>query len=98
MILALSALLGAALTGAACYAAGAMLIDRLGIALLRFERLPLAFTLGAACVHLLVFAILALQIGYWPVLVLAMAGLVLAAVFTGSWPLRGDDGEPISQN
>ena len=98
MILALSALLGAALTVAACYAAGAMLIDRLGVALLRFERLPLAFTLGAACLHLAVFAILALQIAYWPVFVALLLSPIASAVATGSWPLRGDPGQPLGQS
>ena len=97
MISALSALLGAALTVAACYAAGAMLIDRLKIALYRFERLPLAFTLGAACVHLAVFAILALQIAYWPVFVALLVGLIAGALATGSWRLKGEPGEPLSQ-
>jgi hypothetical protein len=94
VISALSALLGAALTVAACYAAGAMLIDRLKIALYRFERLPLAFTLGAACVHLAVFAILALQIAYWPVFVALLVGLIAGALATGSWRLKGEPGEP----
>jgi len=97
VILALSALLGAALTVAACYAAGAMLIDRLKIALYRFERLPLTFTLGAACLHLAVFAILALQIGYWPVFVALLVSLVASALATGSWRLKGEPGEPLSQ-
>ena len=68
MIQALAALLGAALTVAACYSAGALLVDGLGVKLRRSERLPLAFLLGAACLHLAVFAVLALRIAYWPVL------------------------------
>ena len=98
MIQALSALLGAALTVAACYACGAILIDRLGIRLRRYERLPLAFTLGAACLHLAVFAILTLQIAYWPVFVTLLASVIASAVATGSWQLGGDPGEPLSQN
>src|SRR5580704_17107760 len=98
MILALAALVGAALTVAACYSVGAMLIDRLGIQLRRYERLPLAFTLGAACLHLAVFAILTLQIAYWPVFVTLLASVIVSAVATGSWPLSGDPGEPLSQN
>src|SRR5579862_5819521 len=98
MILALAALVGAALTVAACYAVGAMLIDRLGITLRRSERLPLAFTLGAACLHLAVFAILTLQIAYWPVLTALLLGVIAAAVATGSWRLRGEPEEPLSYN
>jgi F5/8 type C domain/Dolichyl-phosphate-mannose-protein mannosyltransferase len=98
VILALSSLLGAVLTVAACYAAGAMLIDRLRISLLRFERLPLAFTLGAACLHLAVFAILALQIAYWPVFAALLVSLIGSAVATGSWRLQGEPGAPLGQN
>ena len=102
MILALAALLGAALTIAACYAAGAMLIDRLGwsggLTLHRFERAPLAFTLGAACLHLAIFAILALQIAYWPVLTALLLGVIASASATGSWALRGEVSEPLSRN
>jgi len=98
MILALAALVGAALTVAACYAAGAMLIDRLGLSLNRYERPPLAFTLGAACLHLAVFAILTLQIAYWPVLTALLLGVIGSAVATGSWKLRGNPGEPLSLN
>jgi hypothetical protein len=100
MILALAALVGAALTAAACYAAGAMLIDRLGLssALRRFERVPLAFTLGAACLHLAIFAILTLQIAYWPVLTALLLAVIGGAAATGSWRLRGEPGEPLSSN
>jgi hypothetical protein len=100
MILALAALLGAALTAAACYAAGAMLIDRLSLSdgLYRFERLPLAFTLGAACLHLAVFAILALHLAYWPVFVVLLLGVIGTAVLKGSWRLRGEPGDPLSLN
>lgn len=76
MLQALAALAGALLTVAACYALGALLIDRLGAQLNRSERFPLAFLSGAACLHLVVFAVLALKIGYWPVVV----GLVLASI------------------
>ena len=88
MILALSALLGAALTVAACYAAGAMLIGRLGIVLFRFERVPLAFMLGAACLHLAVFAILTLQIAYWPVLAALEVSVIASAEATDCWRLE----------
>jgi hypothetical protein len=69
MLQALAALVGALATVAACYAVGAFLIDRVGAELRRMERFALAFILGAACLHLLIFAVLALKIAYWPVVV-----------------------------
>ncbi len=66
---ALAALAGAVVTVGACYATGAMLIHLVGAELDRLERFSLAFLLGAACLHLAVFAILALRIAYWPVVV-----------------------------
>jgi hypothetical protein len=71
-----TALVGAALVAAACYALGARLIALLGAKLDRWERFPLAFVLGAACLHLAIFATLALKIAYWPVVMI----VVLAAV------------------
>src|SRR6185295_9360783 len=73
---AVAALFGAGFTVAACYAAGTLVIDRLGAALRRDERIPLAFVLGAACLHLVIFSILALHIAYWPVLVCVLAGII----------------------
>lgn len=98
MLLALSALLGAGLTVAACYAAGAMLIDRLKLALFRYERLPLGFTLGAACLHLAVFAILVLHLAYWPVFLIGLAAVIAWAVKSGAWRGKGEPGEPLDQN
>ncbi len=102
MIQSLSALLGAGLTIAACYGAGAMLIDRLGLCsslrLRRLERLPLAFTLGAACLQLAVFLILTLQIAYWPVFVALLVSVIGSAFATGSWQLRGELDAPLGQN
>ena len=74
-----SALLGAALTVVACYAAGALLIARLGVPLRRAEHFPLAFVLGAACVHLGVFAIFAMKIAYKPVFLIVSAAVIAAA-------------------
>ena len=65
----MAALAGALATVVACYALGALVIGRLGTRLHRYERLPLAFILGAACLHLLIFAVLALKVAYWPVVV-----------------------------
>jgi hypothetical protein len=96
MIQALAALFGAALTVAACYSAGALLVDALKVKLRRSERPPLAFILGAACLHLAVFAILALRIAYWPVLAGLLAGVLGAAAWNGSLPFKGEAEEPLS--
>jgi len=71
-----TALLGAALVAAACYALGARLTVLIGAKLDRWERFPLAFILGAACLHLAIFTTLALKIAYWPVVMI----VVLAAI------------------
>jgi hypothetical protein len=75
-----SALLGAALTVITCYAAGALLIAWLRVPLRRAERVPLAFVLGAACVHLAMFAIFAMKIAYKPVFLVLCAAVIGAAV------------------
>ncbi|HEX5430770.1 MAG TPA: glycosyltransferase family 39 protein, partial [Bryobacteraceae bacterium] len=98
MFQAAAALVGAGSTVAACYAAGSLLIDRLNAPLTRAERFPLAFVLGGACLHLAVFAILALHIAYWPVVVALLAGAIGAAVWKGSWKIRGKELEPLSHN
>lgn len=93
---AVAALFGAGFTVAACYAAGSLLIDRLRVALRRDERIPLAFVLGAACLHLAIFGVLAVHIAYWPVLAAVLAGTIAAALATGAW--RGahtGSGEPV---
>jgi hypothetical protein len=77
MMLSLGVLLGALLTVAACFALGTLLIGRLGVRLDRGEGFPLAFILGAACLHLAIFALLALKIAYWPVVI----GLLLVLVW-----------------
>src|SRR5580658_7696034 len=76
---AVSALLAAAVTAIACYAAGTLVIARLRVPLRRAERLPLAFVLGAACVHLALFAIFAMKIAYKPVFLVLCAGVIAAA-------------------
>jgi hypothetical protein len=76
---ALPPLWGAALTVSACYAAGSLLIRKLNIALRRAEHFPLAFVLGAAILHLAIFALFALQIATTPVLFTLAAGTILAA-------------------
>lgn len=81
MLVALAALFGAALTVAACYAAGAILIRWIGSELTRLEKIPLAFVLGAACLHLAVFAVLTLKLAYRPVLLVMLVGVIAAAGF-----------------
>src|SRR5690348_9251531 len=94
---ALAALLGAAATAAACYALGALLIDRFNPKLYRAERFPLALLLGAACLHLVIFALLALHIGYWPVLMAPLVAVMIAAAVKKSWPLRGEKFKPLGK-
>jgi hypothetical protein len=77
---AVSALLGAALTVITCYAVGALLIARLGVPLRRAESFPLAFLLGAACVHLAMFVMFAMKIAYKPVFLVFCAAVIAAAV------------------
>jgi hypothetical protein len=94
---ALAALFGAGFTVTACYAAGSLVIDRLRVALRQDERIPLAFVLGAACLHLAMFAILALHIAYWPVLVAVLSGTIVAALATGAWRgIRTEGGKPVA--
>lgn len=90
-----AALGGAGFTAAACYATGSLLLDRLRTALRADERIPLAFILGAACLHLAVFAILAMQLAYVPLLAALLAGFIAAALATGSWrSIRTESGPP----
>jgi hypothetical protein len=84
---ALAALAGAAFTVAACYGLGAIVAARLGARLRRDEKFPLAFILGAALLHLAIFAVMALHIAYKPVLLALLAACIAAAVVTGDWRL-----------
>ncbi len=79
MLQALAAIFGAAFTVAGCWAAGFLLIRWCGAKLQRAEAFPLAFVLGASCVHLAVFAILAAHIGYKPVWWILLGSLIVAA-------------------
>jgi hypothetical protein len=92
---ALLPLLGASVTIAACYALGALFIDALGAPLRRAERFPLAFVLGASCLHLILFLILTLHVAYWPVVVAIPAACIAIAVWKGSWRLRGEPMPPL---
>ena len=88
---AIAALLGAGFTIAACYAAGLLLMDRLRVSamLRRPERLPLAFTLGASALHLVVFVLLALNAAYWPVFVALLLLPIVQAFRAGLWRPQG---------
>jgi hypothetical protein len=88
---AIAALLGAGLTVTACCALGLLLMQRLRLdeMLRRPERIPLAFTLGASVIHLLVFVLLSLQIAYWPVLVLVLLAPIAEASRRRLWAARG---------
>jgi hypothetical protein len=91
-----AALFGGALTVAACYAAGSLLIDQMRATLRQDERIPLAFVLGAACLHLGVFAILAMHIAYWAVLAAVLAATTVAALATGAWRgAHSESGKPV---
>ncbi len=87
MLQALAALFGAGFTVAACYATGILVARYLSVdwsnsGKNRSEKYPLAFMLGAACLHAAIFAVLALKIAYKPVLFALLAGVILAAVMT----------------
>ncbi|MGA3204212.1 MAG: glycosyltransferase family 39 protein [Bryobacteraceae bacterium] len=90
------ALLGAAVTVAACYATGALVVDWAKAPLKRPERFPLAFVVGASVLHLVVFLTLALKIAYRPVLIGLMVIAIAAAVWKGSWKMKGEAMEPLS--
>ncbi len=91
------ALLGAAATVAACYAAGALMVDWAKAPLKRPERFPLSFVLGASILHLVVFAMMALKIAYRPLVVAMLAVPIAWAVWKGSWKLQGEAIEPLSR-
>jgi hypothetical protein len=91
---ALAALAGAAFTVAACYGLGAIVAARLGARLRRDEKFPLAFVLGAAILHLAIFAVMALHIAYRPVLIALLAACVTAALVTGDWRLPANQAAP----
>jgi hypothetical protein len=84
---ALAPLVGALLTVAACYALGSLLLARLRVTIARAEKPPLAFTLGAAVLHLVIFAILTLHVAYTPILVTLLGVILAAALWSGAWRL-----------
>lgn len=90
MLQALSALLGAAVTVAACYTVGLFIVRWCGVVLKRQELFPLAFLAGASCVHLLMFSLFALKIAYKPVVIFVMAALIAAGIWKRIWRPRRD--------
>lgn len=83
-------LLGAAVVVAACYSAGSFVVRWCGANLKRPERFPLAFLVGAACLHLAMFSLFAMQIAYRPVIVGLIASLIAAGIWKGVWRPSGD--------
>jgi len=71
---------GAVVTVACSYALGRVLIDRLGVRLYREEETLISFVSGAACLHLIVFALMCAQLAYTGVF-LAVAAIILI----GGW-------------
>ena len=96
MMQALNALIGAALVIAACFSCGALLADSLRVPLLRYERFPLCFVLGAACLHLAIFLVLALHVAYWPAVIALPVGSILLAWRKGALRL-GEKVPPVAQ-
>ena len=94
MLKALAALFGAGLTVAACYGTGALVIARLGVRLKRGERFPLAFLLGAACVHFLVFCVMTLRIAYKPVWLVLLGGLIVLSAWNWAQAKIPDTDKP----
>jgi hypothetical protein len=95
MFEAFTAILGALFTVTASYMAGMLVIKGLRISLTRQAQLPLAFVLGASCLQLVIFGILALKICSWIVLVSVLAAIVAAAIHRDAWQLRGPSVPPL---
>lgn len=76
-----AAIFGCFCTIISCYAIGTLLFDflRLSAFLRRQERYPLAFLLGASALHLWMFLLLALQLVYWPLILLPLTRIVVWA-------------------
>jgi hypothetical protein len=83
-----TAILGAIFVAFSCYSVGAVLFKFLRISsfLRRQETYPLAFLLGASVLHLWMFLLLALQIAYWPLILLPLAASLLPKSTFGQFP------------
>lgn len=88
-------LLGAALTALGCWSIGAVLLQRLGVALYREERAWIAFVSGAAVLSTIVFALAAAQVLYKGTLLAVILGAALWCWRAGAWRSRGDRFEPL---
>src|SRR5580698_444746 len=90
---AFAAMFGAAFTVAACWGAGVLAIAWCGAKLRKAETFPLSFVLGAACVHLAVFAIMAAKIAYKPVWWVLLGGLIGAGIWKHPSLAKTEDSE-----
>ena len=81
MLQSAAAMFGALFAGTACYAIGTLVAKGTGWRehLSPSEVIPLTALLGAACLHLMMFAIFAMQIAYWPVIVGVPALCIVSA-------------------
>jgi hypothetical protein len=72
------ALLGALATATACYSLGRLVLAKLRVRLANQEHTPLAFLLGAALLHLAMFAVLVSGYAFLPVIILILCGAIAA--------------------
>jgi uncharacterized membrane protein len=87
---ALAILSGAAITIVACWAAGALVVQRLRLPVARQEHWMLAFLLGSAPVSTVLFVLGVAGLYYRGVFVAVAAAVVAAAVWSGAWLLPKD--------
>jgi hypothetical protein len=83
-------------TVAGCYAAGAMLVRWSRAPLLKPERFPLAFVLGAACLHLALFLVMSAKLAYRPVVIAIPLVAIVLAVWTRAWRLPAEPAQRVS--
>lgn len=88
-------LFGSAFTVAVSWAAGTLLLRRLGLRFYRQEERLFAFVLGAACLHLFVFALAAAHLAYKAVFLAAGAAILAWAVRQGAHRPVGDPLPPL---
>src|SRR3954464_13987990 len=89
-------LLGGLAASAACYSIGALLLDRLKIDLHPQERAALGFVLGAACFHLVIFAVLSAHVGYRAVLIGLPFLAIVIGIGQGVFNPKGKSFEPLN--
>ena len=76
---------GAAITVVASYTLGRMLLDTLRVRLYRQEETLFSFITGAACLHLVVFALMSAQLAYAGVFLAFAAAILLAGWLRGAF-------------